>query len=152
MAPALIRSAWGHLQVGQMEEAEAEIREALTHLRTDPYARPWAMAEVAVDVGEGAAMREIVEQLHPSPGRSAMLAVIDGRFAEAAEHYAEAGISLFEAEARLRNAERLFAAGRRDEGGPDLEKALDFYRSVGATLFVERGQALLALAPQSESA
>jgi tetratricopeptide (TPR) repeat protein len=152
MAPALIRSAWGHLQVGQIAEAEAEVSEALTLLRTDPYARPWAMAEVAVDVGEGAAMREIVEQLLPSPGRSAMLAVIDGRFAEAAEHYAEAGILLFEAEARLRNAAQLIAAGRREEGAPDLERALDFYRSVGATLFVQRGEALLAAAAQSESA
>ena len=152
MAPALIRSAWGHLQVGRMAEAKAEFGEALTHLRKDPNARPWAMAEVAVDVGQSQAVREILEQLLPSPGRSAMLALTDGSYAEAAEHYAEAGIRLFEAEARLRNAERLIADGRPQDGAPDLERALDFYRSVGATLFIQRGEALLAAAAQSDSA
>jgi class 3 adenylate cyclase/tetratricopeptide (TPR) repeat protein len=152
MGPALIRSAWGHLQVGQAAEAHAEFAEALTHLRKDPYARPWALAEVAVDVGEGEATREILERLHPSPGRSAMIALTEERFAEAAEYYSEAGIRLFEAEARLRNAERLVAAGRQQDGAPDLEKALAFYRSVGATLFIARGEALLAATAQSESA
>ncbi|MBA3332983.1 MAG: hypothetical protein H0U30_03240, partial [Actinobacteria bacterium] len=66
------------------------------------------------------------------------------RFVEAAELYAEAGILLFEAEARLRAAEQLLSAGRAAEGEVQLEKALAFYRSVGATLFVERGEALLA--------
>jgi tetratricopeptide (TPR) repeat protein len=152
MAPALIRSTWGHLQVGQIAEAHAEFAEALMHLRRDPFARPWAMAEVGVDVGESAAIREILERLPQSPGRSAMIAVTEGRFADAAEHYAEASILLFEAEARLRNAEQLFAAGNRQEGEVDLERALDFYRSVGATIFVERGEALLAATSQRDSA
>jgi hypothetical protein len=38
----------------------------------------------------------------------------------------------------------LFAAGRRQDGEPDLERALGFYRSLGATLFIERGERLLA--------
>jgi len=36
------------------------------------------------------------------------------------------------------------AAGRRPESEVELEKALSFYRSVGATLFVKRGEQLLA--------
>jgi class 3 adenylate cyclase len=152
MAPALIRSAWGHLQVGQTAEAHTEFGEALTYLRKDPFARPWALAEVGIAVGENRAVREILERLPPSPGREAMIALTDERFADAAQHYAEAGILLFEAEARLRNAEQLFAAGDRRDGEPDLERALDFYRSVGATLFIERGEALLAANAQSESA
>ena len=75
MAPALIRSAWGRFQVGQTAEAQAEFREALTHLQRDPYARPWTMAEVAFDVGEAAGAREILEGLPPSPGRDAMIAL-----------------------------------------------------------------------------
>jgi hypothetical protein len=73
-----------------------------------------------------------------------MVAVLDGRFQEASELYAEAGILLFEAEARLRAADQLFAAHNRAEGEAELDKALSFYRSCGATLFVERGEALLA--------
>jgi hypothetical protein len=102
------------------------------------------LAEVAVDVGENAAVRGILEQLPPSIGRSAMLALIDGRLAEAAEAYGAANMRLFEAEARLRNAEELFAGGRRQDGEPELERALAFYRSIGATLFVQRGEQLLA--------
>ena len=43
-------------------------------------------------------------------------------------------------------AEELIETGRRDEGEAELEKALAFYRSVGATFFIERGEALLAQA------
>ncbi len=34
--------------------------------------------------------------------------------------------------------------GRTAEGLAELEKALTFYRSVGATFFLDRGEALLA--------
>ena len=47
--------------------------------------------------------------------------------------------------------EDLIDAGRRAEGEAEIEKALAFYRSVGATFFVERGERLLAKA-QSASA
>ncbi len=42
--------------------------------------------------------------------------------------------------------EELIATGRRAEGEAELDKALAFYRSVGATFFVQRGEALLAQA------
>ena len=56
------------------------------------------------------------------------------------------------AEARLAAAEHLLAHGRQAEGEAELEKALAFFRSIGATLFVERGEALLANAAYSDSA
>jgi len=46
---------------------------------------------------------------------------------------------------------KLFRAGDHAAGKAELEKALDFYRSVGATFFLERGKELLDAA-QSESA
>ncbi len=52
----------------------------------------------------------------------------------------------FEADARFAAAEELIEAGRRAEGEEQLEQALAFYRSVGATFFVQRGEALLAQA------
>ena len=57
----------------------------------------------------------------------------------------------FEALARLFGGEELIDAGRRAEGEAELEKALAFYRSVGATFFIQRGETLLAPA-QSASA
>ena len=144
LVPALIRNAWANMQIGRLSEARALFAEAIPVLRKHPYARPWVLAEVAVDLGETLAIRDIMAALPPSPAHRALVAVLDGDFDAASELYAAAGHALFEAEARLRAAEQLFAAGRRAKGEAELEKALSFYRSVGATLFIERGERLLA--------
>jgi hypothetical protein len=100
--------------------------------------------ELAVDLGETSGTREILERLPASPGQRGMIAVLDGDFESAARHYEDAGIALFEAEARLRLAEQLIAEGRQSDAAAELERALSFYRPIGATLFVERGERLLA--------
>ena len=48
-----------------------------------------------------------------------------------------------ESYARLRAAEQLASQGRHAEAQPHLEQALAFYRSVGASGYVRRGEALL---------
>ncbi len=143
MVAALIRNAWASLRVGRVPEARAFFSEAQPLLRENPHARPWALAEVALELGETAGVREVLDTLPPSTGQRAMLAVLDGDDEQASELYASASNRLFEAEARLRAAERLLAAGRSGEGEAQLGRALAFYRSVGASLFVERGEALL---------
>jgi hypothetical protein len=45
----------------------------------------------------------------------------------------------------------LIEAGRFAEGEAELEKALDFYRSVGATFLIERGERLLAEAQRASA-
>ena len=144
LVPALVRLAWASLQIGHVADARAAFAEALPLLEEHPYAKPWTLPEVAVDLGETSSVRRVLASLPPSPGHRAMLAVLDGDFAQASELYAEAGVLLFEAEARLRAAEQLLAAGRRVDGESELEKALSFYRSAGAVLFIERGEALRA--------
>jgi class 3 adenylate cyclase/tetratricopeptide (TPR) repeat protein len=143
IVPALVRNAWAHLQLGRAAEAHALFLEAFPVLERHPLARPWTIAEVAIDLGEISAPRAIFAKLPPTPGQRAMLAVLDRDFETAADEYAAADIRIFEAEARLRNAEQLFASGRSVEGEAQLERALAFYRPLGATLFVERGEALL---------
>jgi tetratricopeptide (TPR) repeat protein len=144
LVPALVRTAWAHLQLGRVAEARELFAEAVPMLAEHPYARPWTVAEVAVDLGETASIRDVFAGLSPSPGHRAMVAVLDGDFEQASRLYGEANILLFEAEARLRHAEQLFASGRTSAAEAQLEQALAFYRSVGATLFVQRGEALLA--------
>jgi hypothetical protein len=51
-----------------------------------------------------------------------------------------------EAYVRLRLAERLAADGRRVEADEELQRALAFWRSVGATRYIREGEALLAAA------
>ncbi len=143
MVPALIRTAWVRMRTGDEAHARDLFAEAVPLLDQDPHARPWILSELAAELGESATIRPILSRLPETPGRNAMLAVLDGDDEQAARLYAEAGHALFEAEARLRWGEQLIAAGRRVEGEVELEKALDFYRPIGATLFVERGERLL---------
>ena len=47
---------------------------------------------------------------------------------------------------RLRAAESFAAQGKRREADEQLDRALTFFRSVGATRYVREGEALLAAA------
>jgi hypothetical protein len=49
-----------------------------------------------------------------------------------------------EADARLRAAEKHVREGRRADADAQLQKALAFYRSVGATAYVREAESLLA--------
>jgi predicted ATPase/class 3 adenylate cyclase len=154
LVPELVRNAWARLRTGDVSGARALFDEAMPLLQRDPYARPWMLPEVAAELASTSVVRDTLSRLVSSPGRDAMLAVLDGDFETAATLYGRAGILLFEAEARLRLAEQLVAEGRRADGEAELEKALAVYRPIGATLFVERGERLLGTLDdaQSESA
>jgi thioredoxin-like negative regulator of GroEL len=65
-------------------------------------------------------------------------------FAAAAEILHRTGSRPEEPEARLRAAEELMAEGRRAEADEQLQHALEFYRSVGATRYVRECEALFA--------
>ncbi len=71
-------------------------------------------------------------------------AVVAGEFREAADLLTGMESAPQEAFYRLRAAEQLVAEGRRAEADQELQAALAFYRSVGATRYVREGEALLA--------
>jgi DNA-binding SARP family transcriptional activator len=75
-------------------------------------------------------------------------AYLNGDFLTAADTVAAAGAKPEEAEARARAAEVLAREGRRPEAEAQLEAALAFYRSVGATRYLQELPALDA--PGSE--
>jgi len=79
-----------------------------------------------------------------TPWLEAGRAVATGDFAGAAAIYAEIGAREQEAKARLLAAERLVADGHRAEADAQLTPALDYFRRVRATAYIERGEALLA--------
>jgi len=82
----------------------------------------------------------------PGPWIDAAVAFVDGELNRAAEIYAKIGTRPDEAYARLRAAEQLVVEGRRAEADEHLQKALTFYRSVGATRYIQEGEALFAAA------
>jgi hypothetical protein len=71
-------------------------------------------------------------------------AYVSGEFVRAAEIYQDAGSLPDEAFARLRAAEAMIGEGRRTEGDQQLQRALAFYRLVGATAYLREGETLLA--------
>jgi hypothetical protein len=70
-------------------------------------------------------------------------AIARGRLGDAAELLGRTELASEEAYARLRAAEQLASEGRHAEAQTHLTRALAFYRSVGATAYVHRGEALL---------
>jgi tetratricopeptide (TPR) repeat protein len=78
------------------------------------------------------------------PWRRAAAAYVSGDFRAAAEIYREIGAGPEEAFARLRAAGQLVQEGRRAEADAELEPALAFWRSAGATAYIREGEALLA--------
>ena len=71
-------------------------------------------------------------------------AIARGQLVQAADRLATMGAPTHEAAVRLRAAAELVASGRRAEADGQLQRALRFYRSVGAPRYVREAEALLA--------
>ncbi len=102
------------------------------------------LASVMLDLGWADQLVELLPATSPFRWTTAARAFAARDFRGAAEICAEIGSKPDEAYARLRAAEHLVGAGRRAEADGQLQKALGFYRSVGATRYIREGEALLA--------
>ena len=147
--PALACRARVLMEIGSATEADALLGGLLERWRANPltFASTWlAYALPAIiALGRGDELSEVAKRA-PVKTRwlEAALALTTGDPREAARIFAQIGSLPDEAHARLRAAEALAAAGRRQEADEELALALDFYRSVGATRYVREGEALLA--------
>ena len=79
-----------------------------------------------------------------TPWLTAATAYLSRDFGRAADVYAGLGALPEEAYARLRGAEAFVRDGHRAEADAELARALQFWRSVGATAHVREGEGLLA--------
>jgi predicted DNA-binding transcriptional regulator YafY len=73
----------------------------------------------------------------------AATAIADGDLVCAADVLGGTELTSEEAYARLRAAELLASQGRNAEAQFHLERALSFYRSVGATAYLRRAEAVM---------
>ena len=130
---------------GRVDEARAIVDEILDH---------WDAGEPLVGapiVDEIVTLRQLAGPTRtrrllttaPTPRTDAALAVADGDFLRAAEGYARHGSVYEEARARVLGAEQLVAQGRRSEADAELERALEIFRSLGATRDIREAEALL---------
>ena len=143
LLPALGVSAYVLADCGR----QAEASEAFDELVENPDVFNYGLEEAlwAADLlGRRAELAERIpgddESLHARGAR----AVLAGDFPTAAEIFDAMGARQSEALARLRAAEVLVAEGRRHEADEQLGLSLAFFRSVGATRYVQRGESLLA--------
>jgi hypothetical protein len=97
-------------------------------------------------LGRSADLRDALSDRYEwSRWADAARAIAEDDFIRAAEICASIGSLPDEALCRLRAAEGLADKGRRSEAEEQLERALAFYRSVGATRYVGKCNALLAV-------
>jgi len=139
-------SAGNYAELGRWDDARTLVDELIPVIRAHPGAAGWesVVAPYAGHLGVREELREIVETAPPSAWTDASLLSLDLDFRGAAEIFAAMPSPTLEARQRSSAGEHLIEAGRRAEGEVELAKALAFYRSVGATFFIQRAEALLA--------
>jgi len=103
------------------------------------------MTWMADALGRGDILRNAITRLpYRTPTVEAILAVLDHNWGRAADLFADMGFVIDEPKARVRYGEELIEHGRRSEGVEQIERALEFYRSVGATRFIRQAEELIA--------
>lgn len=150
VAPALRVRASLFLAEGRRAEANTLADEVLalgpklvTALTTSfDSGRIIEYARIVRALGREPELLEVLETAPEVPWVVTARAVASGEWERAATVLADIGYRPGEAYMRLQAAEQLVGAGQAAEAAADIEAALAFYRSVGATHFVRIGEAL----------
>jgi class 3 adenylate cyclase/tetratricopeptide (TPR) repeat protein len=134
--------------IGRTDEAAGSIDELLGSIESEPTMEwSWGIVQIAIVLsGLGRAEEALAlggEDLPTEWVRAARLWA-SGDLAGSADCFERIGSAPDEAYARMKEAERLVAAGRRAEAEPFLTRALELYRGMGATAFIGEAERLLA--------
>jgi DNA-binding SARP family transcriptional activator/class 3 adenylate cyclase len=140
--PALTFGARVLLAAERHAEAAKLVDELLTGL-AGRLLNPDLGVDLAVDLVELGRPAEVLDEAPPSPWLEAVRALVAGEPVLAARVYAEIGARPDEAYAHLAAARRLLGGGRLAEGRTELDRALVFYREVGATAHLAEARELL---------
>jgi hypothetical protein len=146
--PALAFHSQILLAEGRRPDAATFVDELLELLRSSrsSWVSYWSipLAIVLVELGRPGDLEPIAEAAVATRWLDAAQAYAAGSFEEAADILGDIGSAPEEAFARLRAAEALIQAGRRAEGNAQLQRALAFFRSVGATAYIREAESLFA--------
>jgi class 3 adenylate cyclase/tetratricopeptide (TPR) repeat protein len=124
--------------------AEEVVEVASRHPDDAVWALPFNFLHSRISGEFTAELAAALETAPEWPWKELAFACLDRDFAHAADMWAEGGSPTWEAQLRLLAAEELADAGRLAEAQDQSAKALAFYRSVGATFYIQRGEQLLA--------
>jgi class 3 adenylate cyclase/tetratricopeptide (TPR) repeat protein len=133
---------------GQPRAAEASAGRLLALIRDQQQAgmtADWSadITDALTRLGLGAELAALLTRLQPTPWLEGAVALAEQDPERAAAVYARIGSLPDEALARLRAAAQLAGSGRPAAAAAHLERALAFYRSVGARLHTLEAEALL---------
>ena len=148
--PALAARAHVLYEAGDEDEAARAVDELLARWRESPSSAPgpWVaqVAHVLEGLGRGGELAEASAQVRlRTRWLEAAESLANGDAVRSADLYQEIGAQSDAARTRLRAAEQLLSAGRREEAEGQLELALDFFRAAGAERYVKNAEALLAV-------
>ncbi len=150
-AVAFVRAGCSHvfMRAGDTGRASGLAQELLDSLRRGESMQFAVInlplfACTAVQLGRGVELGDALAGYPETRWTEAVHAYVSGDFVRAADILARAGARVDEAEARLRAAEVFIDGERLEQADEQLEQALAFYRSAGASRYAEEGEALLA--------
>jgi tetratricopeptide (TPR) repeat protein len=146
--PALALRARTLVAIGRQNDAAASAHELLSLLRERPsFPSFWVMdvAVVLAELGRGGELAEASARAPATRWLEAASAYVAGEPERAADLCAAIGALPEEAYARVEAAGAAFADGRRLDAEDQLERALEFYRRVGAASYCRRAEGLLPL-------
>jgi len=141
--PALAFAARTSLMTDGDDEAAACVNELLGLLRAQPsFPSFWSidLAIVLVELGRGDELELATERAPATRWLDAAVAYVGQEHERAADLCAEIGALPEEAHVRLEAARAAYADGRRAQAEAHLDRALEFYRRVGATPYVRRAE------------
>jgi tetratricopeptide (TPR) repeat protein len=134
-------------EAGLREEAGAIADEALAEAGGPGTVASFWIADLAEALQELGRVDALSEPLLggriPTRWLVAALRLDAGAYAEAADQYGAMGARPEEARARLRASAALAATGDRSTAQEQLERALSFYREVGADAYARAAESLV---------
>ncbi|MGH2554200.1 MAG: hypothetical protein ACRDHO_00590, partial [Actinomycetota bacterium] len=150
LLPALANSAFTLLHAGRVEACSSRVNElmsldpfrtSVSHSNSPVLDLAWILTALGrgEECLEGAAGVEDLTRWH-----RAGVAFVRGDVERAVEICTEIGVLPNEAYMRLRAAAKLLEDGRAETAEAQIEKALGFYRSVGAHAYIREAEALMA--------
>jgi class 3 adenylate cyclase/tetratricopeptide (TPR) repeat protein len=140
----LARGVFLYAEAGRVEEAEQLADELLSERDLSAYGVS-ELAWVARRLNRVEEVRAAIDRARPeTKWLDAARAILDESFEDAANVFHEIGSLEDEADARFRAAQKLFRDGRPTDANGQLQAALAFYRSVGASRYVREAESLLA--------
>nr|MBA2314420.1 hypothetical protein [Chloroflexota bacterium] len=144
LVPSLALAARTDVELDRVGEAAEHIRETLPMFSEWGAPRPLYVTLVAERIGIAGEVRAALEGARDSTFVKVARRIATGDLVAAADELEELGNLPDAADVRLLAARRLVSAGRRAEADEQLQRALAFYRSVGATRYIREAESLLA--------